>query len=241
LIVPVLVRVLLPAPLITTPGPPVPVICPSLAMFPGPVKLTPRTPWMIAPELLLTCPPPPRTSASPPPTLSWAPDSMLTVTLVLPGCETIAVVTGFGGLVSQVTVCPVVGVTVGVQAARTGSTDEQSAAVASAKIDAVEHKLARTCSGALSTCRGTKRFDEDADRIIDLSRPGIRKAEGSRFETTHRSTAQLTIAMQMRCRGRAVGLSLTVAERARQYSGTLRIIVAEKWQRSSRTCPLCGR
>jgi hypothetical protein len=54
--------------------------------------------------------------------------------------------------VSQVTVYPVVGATVGVQAARTGSTDEQSAAVASAKIDAVEHKLARTCSGALSTC-----------------------------------------------------------------------------------------
>ena len=107
---------------------------------------------------------------------------------------------------SQVTVCPVVGVTVGVQAARTGSTDEQSAAVASAKIDAVEHKLARTCSGALLTCRGTKRFDEDADCIIDRSRPGIREAEGSRFETTHRSAAQLTIAiaMQMRWRGRAV-------------------------------------
>lgn len=144
---------------------------------------------------------------------------------------------------SQVTVCPVVGVTVGVQAARTGSTDEQSAAVASAKIDAVEHKLARTCSGALLTCRGTKRFDEDADCIIDRSRPGIREAEGSRFETTHRSAAQLTIAtaMQMRCRGRAVGLSLTVAERVRLYSDTLKIIVAKKWQRSSRTCPLCRR
>ena len=141
------------------------------------------------------------------------------MTFVLPGVETIAVVTGLGGLVSQVTVCPVVGVTVGVQAARTGSTDEQSAAVASAKIDAVEHKLARTCSGALSTCRGTKRSNTDADRIIDRSRTGIREAEGSRFETTHRSAAQLTIAiaMQMRCRGRAVGLSLTVAERARQY------------------------
>jgi len=193
----------------------------------------------MAPELLVTCPPAFSMTALLF-TFNCAPESMLIVTFVLPGCETIAVVTGFGGLVSQVTVCPVVGVTVGVHAARTGSTDEQSAAVASAKIDAVEHKLARTCSGALSTCRGTKRFDEDADRIIDLSRPGIRKAEGSRFETTHRSTAQLTIAiaMQMRCRGRAVGLSLTVAERARQYSGTLRIIVAEKWQRSSRACNL---
>ena len=148
------------------------------------------------------------------------------VTFVLPGVETIAVVTGLGGLVSQVTVCPVVGVTVGVQAARTGSTDQQSQAVASAKIDAVEHKLARTYGGALSTCRGTKRSDEDADRIIDLSRPGIREAKGSRFETTHRSAAQPTIAiaMQMRCRGRAVGLSLTVAERARQHLGTLKII-----------------
>ena len=182
----------------------------------------------MAPELLLTCPPAFNTTASLL-TFNCAPESMLIVTFVLPGCATIAVVTGFGGLVLQVTVCPVVGVTVGVQAARTGSTDEQSAAVASAKIDAVEHKLARTCSGALSTCRGTKRFDEDADRIIDLSRPGIREAEGSRFETTHRSAAQLTIAiaMQMRCRGRAVGLSLTVAERARQYLGTLEIIVAE--------------
>ena len=78
------------------------------------------------------------------------------VTFVLPGVETIAVVTGVGGLVLQVTICPVVGATVGVQAARTGSTDEQSAAAASAKIEAVEHNLARTCSGALSTCRGTK-------------------------------------------------------------------------------------
>src|SRR5262245_55922829 len=188
----------------------------------------PITPWMMAPELLLTCPPAFNATASLP-TFNCAPESMLIVTFVLPGCETIAVVTGFGALVSQVTVCPVVGATVGVQAARTGSTNEQSAAAASAKIDTVEHKLARTCSGMLSTCRGTKRSGEDADRIIDLSRPGIREAEGSRFETTHRSAAQLTIAiaMQMRCRGRAVGLSLTVAERARQCLGTLKIIVAE--------------
>src|SRR5262249_25096726 len=157
--------------------------------------------WMMAPELLLTCPPAFNTTASLL-TFNCAPESMLIVTFVLPGCETIAVVTGFGGLVSQVTVCPVVGVTVGLQAARTGSTVQQTV-VASAKIDAVEHKLARTCIGALSTCRGTKRSGEDADRIIDLSRPGIREAEGSRFESTHRSAAQLTIAiaMQMRWRG----------------------------------------
>jgi len=208
----------------------------------GPVLLMPVVPWMMAPELLVTCPPAFSTTALLF-AFNCAPESMLIVTFVLPGCETIAVVTGFGGVVSQVTVCPVVGVTVGVHAARAGSTDEQNAAVASAKIDAVEHKLARTSSGALSTCRGTKRSNKDADRIIDRSRTGIREAEGSRFETTHRSTAQLTIAiaMQMRCRGRAVGLSLTVAERARLYLDTLKIIVAKKWQRSSRTCPLCGR
>src|SRR5262245_16338708 len=53
LIWPVLVRLLSPGPLRMTPGPPVPLICPSLAMPPGPVKLMPRTPWMIAPELLV--------------------------------------------------------------------------------------------------------------------------------------------------------------------------------------------
>jgi hypothetical protein len=118
-----------------------------------------------------------------------------------------------------VTVCPVVGVNVGVQAARTGSTTQQSAAVASAKVEAVEHKLARLCSGALTNCRGTKRSNEYADRIIDLSRRGIRKPAKVRdFETTRRSAAQLTIAAatQTRWRGPEVGLSLTVAETAQQ-------------------------
>jgi hypothetical protein len=120
----------------------------------------------------------------------------LIVTFVLPGCETIAVVTGFGWLLSQVTVCPVVGVTVGVQAARTGSTAQQSAAVASAKVEAVEHRLARPCSGVLAKRPGTKRSNEDADRIID-------PAKVRDFETTHRSAAQLTTAAatQTRCQG----------------------------------------
>lgn len=51
---------------------------------------------MMAPELLVICPPPPSTMASPPPTLSCAPDNMFTVTLVLPGWATIPVVTGLG-------------------------------------------------------------------------------------------------------------------------------------------------
>src|SRR5215831_8017365 len=216
LIWPVLVRTLSPGPLRTTPGPPVPPICPSLAMPAGPVTLMPLTPWMMAPEALLTCPPAFNTTASLL-TFNCAPESMLIVTFVLPGCETIAVVTGFGWLLSQVTVCPVVGVTVGVQAARTGSTAQQSAAVASAKVEAVEHRLACPCSGALTMRRGTKRSNEDADRIIDLSRRGIRKPTKVRdFETTRRSAAQFTTAAvtQTRWRDPEVGLSLTVAERA---------------------------
>jgi hypothetical protein len=92
---------------------------------------------MIAPELLVICPPPPSTSASPPPTLSCAPESMLTVTFVLPGCATIPVVTGFGWELSHVTVCPVDGVSVGAQAARAGSAGQTSADVASAKAEAL--------------------------------------------------------------------------------------------------------
>jgi hypothetical protein len=91
--------------------------------------------------------------------------------------------------------------------------------VASAKVEAVEHKLARACSCALTTCRGTKRSNEDPDRIIDLSRKGIRKPAKVRdFETTRRSAAQSTIAAatQTRWRGPQVGLSLTVTERAQQ-------------------------
>src|SRR4030088_1338221 len=76
LIWPALVRTLSPGPLRTTPGPPEPPICPLLPMVAGLVTLIPRTPWMIAPELLLICPPPPSTTASPPPTLSGAPDSI---------------------------------------------------------------------------------------------------------------------------------------------------------------------
>ena len=51
---------------------------------------------------------------------------MLTVTLVLPGCATIAVVTGLGWLLVQVTVCPVVGVSVGEQPARAGPTPREA-------------------------------------------------------------------------------------------------------------------
>src|SRR5262245_57172940 len=109
-------------------------------MVAGPVTLTPRTPWMIAPELLLTCPPPPSTSASPLPTLSCAPDCRLTVTLVLPGCATIGVVTGLGWLLVQVTVCPVAGLSVGVQAARAGPAPQGSAAAASATAEAVQRR-----------------------------------------------------------------------------------------------------
>jgi hypothetical protein len=68
---------------------------------------------------------------------------MLIVTSVLPGCATIPVVTGLGWELSHVTVCPVVGLSVGVQAARAGSTAQESAAVASAKAEAVECKRAR--------------------------------------------------------------------------------------------------
>src|SRR6516164_3991317 len=162
----------------TTPGPVVPVICPPLSIVSGPVLLMPVVPWMMAPELLLICPPAFSTTASLL-TFNCAPESMLIVTFVLPGVETIAVVTGLGGLVSQVTVCPVVGVTVGVQAARTGSTDQQSQAVASAKIDAVEDKLARTYGGALSTCRGTNdptrtRTASSISPVQGYARPKVR-------------------------------------------------------------------
>src|SRR5262249_6567489 len=125
LIVPVLLRTLVPEPPSSTPGPPVPVICPSFPMVSGPEPLIPRTPWMMAPELLVIWPPPPSVMASPPPTLSCAPDSMLTVTLLLPGWAVIPVVTGLGWLLSQVTVWPVVGASVGVQAARAVSIGQE--------------------------------------------------------------------------------------------------------------------
>jgi hypothetical protein len=74
-----------------------------------------------------------------------------------------------GWLLSQVTVCPVVGFSVGVQAARAGAAGQQSAAAASAKAEALERRRARKSSGALTICRGANRSDKDADRIIDVS------------------------------------------------------------------------
>ena len=67
---------------------------------------------------------------------------MLTVTLLLPGCATMPVVTGLGCELSQVTVCPVVGVKVGTQAARAESNGQESAAVASAKAETVDRSAA---------------------------------------------------------------------------------------------------
>jgi hypothetical protein len=87
--------------------------------------------------------------------------------VVLPGCETIAVVIGLGWLLSQVTVCPVLGFTVGEQAARAGTAALDSAAVASAKAEAVERRSARTRIGTPTVCRGRNRFDQRADRIFD--------------------------------------------------------------------------
>jgi hypothetical protein len=82
----------------------------------------------------------------------------------------------------------------------------------------VERKLVRERIGALTICRGTNQSDEDADRIIDVSRPGMREPEGWRFETTRRTAAQPTMAtaMQMRWESPAIALSLTVAERTQQ-------------------------
>jgi hypothetical protein len=99
---------------------------------------------------------------------------MLTVTLVLPGCATIPVVTGLGWELLQVTVSPVVGVSVGVQAARAGSTAQESAAVANAKAEAVEHKRARSRGDAVTTSRGAGQSGDEGNRIIDVSRFGIR-------------------------------------------------------------------
>jgi hypothetical protein len=72
---------------------------------------------------------------------------MLTVTLLLPGCATIPVVTGLGWELSQVTVCPVVGVKVGAQAARAASIGQESAAVASARAETVDRSAAREHGG----------------------------------------------------------------------------------------------
>jgi hypothetical protein len=83
-----------------------------------------------------------------------------------------------GCLLSHFTVCP--GVSVGVQAARAGSTGQVSTATASAQAEAVERKRARKCSGTLTICRDTTGSHEDADRIIDVSRPGMREPEGWR-------------------------------------------------------------
>jgi hypothetical protein len=76
-------------------------------------------------------------------------------------------------LLSQVTVCPVVGVSV-VHAARTGSTAQESAAVASARPEAVQRKRARKCDGASTICRGANESGEDPDRITDIPRCGAR-------------------------------------------------------------------
>jgi hypothetical protein len=100
---------------------------------------------------------------------------MLIVTSVLPGCATIPVVTGLGWELSHVTVCPVVGASVGVQAARAGSTAQESAAVASANAEAVECKRARKCSRALTICRDVNRSDEAPNRVIAIPRYGVRE------------------------------------------------------------------
>jgi hypothetical protein len=97
----------------------------------------------------------------------------LTVTSVLPGCATIAVVTGLGWLLLQVTVCPVVGFSVGVHAACAGAAAPKSAAAASATAETVDRKLARKRSGALTMYRGANRSDENAAPSIDVSRSGI--------------------------------------------------------------------
>ena len=150
---------------------------------------------MIAPELLLTCPPPPSTSASPPPTLSCAPDCMLTVTLVLPGCATIAVVTGLGWLLLQVTVCPVVGFSVGVQAARAGPAPQGSAAAASATAEAVERKRICECRGALANCSAANQSDEDTDRAIVISDAGARETA----KAIRRALANVSPRLWRRC------------------------------------------
>ena len=72
---------------------------------------------------------------------------------MLPGCATIAVVTGLGWLLLQVTVCPVVGVSVGVQAARAGVAGQKSAAAASARTETVDRKLAQPQRGAHDVSR----------------------------------------------------------------------------------------
>src|SRR5215472_72783 len=119
-IVPMLLMVLSPGPLRMMAGPLVPVIVLLLVIVSGPVSLMPVAPWMMAPPLLVIWPPPPSVIAVPPLTLSCAPPCMMTVTLVAPACAVIGVVAGLGGLTLQVTVWPVVGVVVGVQAARAG-------------------------------------------------------------------------------------------------------------------------
>jgi hypothetical protein len=72
--------------------------------------------------------------------------------------------------VSQVTVCPVVGVVVGVQAARAGSAAKAKAAAASAHKETVLRKDGRKGDDALKMTPGANRFDEDVARIIDISR-----------------------------------------------------------------------
>jgi hypothetical protein len=131
---------------------------------------------------------------------------------------TTPVVTGLGWLLSQVTVCPVVGVSVGVHAARAGSTAQASAAVASVKPEAVERKRACKCDGAPTICRGATEAGEDPDRITDISRCGARrsaKADGiSGASRCPRREPTIARAVRMSRWPAAGSLSLAVAETA---------------------------
>jgi hypothetical protein len=84
--------------------------------------------------------------------------------------------------VSQVTVCPVVGVVVGVQAARAGSAAQANAAAASAQAEALLRKEAHKRAVALNVGGGANRFDEDADCSIDVSRFGTRRQRGQQLD-----------------------------------------------------------
>jgi hypothetical protein len=147
---------------------------------------------------------------------------MLTVTFVLPGCATIPVVTGFGWELSHVTVCPVDGVSVGVQAARAGSAGQTSAVVVSAKAEAVERKLARKCSAPLTICRSANRSEQDADCIYRWPPCAARKLAVRHNASQQRSTYHCD--GHSKCIGEVgpIGLSLPVAEKAQTVTRHLK-------------------
>lgn len=73
------------------------------------------------------------------------------------------------------TVCPVVGVSVGVQTAPAGSAAQPNAATASVHTETVVRNDVRKDADALEMGQGANRFGENADRIIDISRSGARQ------------------------------------------------------------------